>query len=379
MSSGRNLVTVVRAKDVSSDARSQRTVRWLADAGYSACSLSWPRGGRGTPPDWPDVEFVQAPFSGEHGAGIRNLLPLARWSWWLFWTLWRRRRRLVAIHAMDLDTALPCWMCARLSRAKFVYDICDFYSVSRFPTGPALLARLAHRMEMFFVKRSDAVVIPAESRRALFGKVQPPRLTILANVPPQQPSGLKPKDADRFTVLYVGVLSVRRGLRELVEVVAGHADWQLVLGGIGEDEVELRGLAEGHENVQFIGKIPYSEVLEYTSVADVLPITYDPSFPNHRHSSPNKLYEAMMVGVPVVVARNTGVDDDVARHDLGEVVEYGNAAELDDALTKLANRTDQQREQFRIRTTKLFHDQFGPDIMSKRLRDMYEEVCGRAK
>lgn len=372
----RKTIVVVRATDISSDARSQKAVRWLADAGWDVTHIYWSRGTPSEPPAWDDVTFINLPISGSHGRGFKNLFPLIKWNYLLFKELRKYRRNLAAIHAMDLDTAFPAsWVC-RSAGAKLIYDICDFYSVSRFPNGPTFLIKLARKLESRIVRRADAVFMPTESRMALFHGEVPKRLVITPNVPNIRPPQLE-RTSDRvFTVLYVGVLSIRRGLSELVRVVTRRPDWKLIIGGIGEDEYVIKEQAHDAENVSFIGKIPYQKVIELTACSDALVVTYDPSFPNHRFSSPNKLYEGMMLGVPLVVARGTGVDDDVVRYDLGEVVAYADEEELEAALERLSNKTKQEKEAFFLRSSKLFETEFNPDSIGDRLTSLYRDLCG---
>ncbi len=372
----RDTVIVVRATDISSDARSQKTVRWLADAGWKVIHIYWARGAPTEPPSWDDITFINLPITGSHGRGLRNLLPLIKWNYHLYREIRKYRHSLIAIHAMDLDTAFPAsWVCRSVG-ARFIYDICDFYSISRFPNGPAFLVSIARRLEMRIVRRADAVFMPSESRTALFHGCVPKRLIITPNVPNIKPPQME-RTSDRvFTVLYVGVLSNRRGLRELVRVVTRRPDWKLIIGGIGEDEDVIKEQVHDAENVSFIGKIPYHRVIELTAESDALVVTYDPQFPNHRFSSPNKLYEGMMLGVPLVVARGTGVDDDVMKYDLGEVVAYADEEELEAALERISKKTKQEKEAFFLRSSKLFETEFNPESVSDRLTSLYRELCG---
>jgi glycosyltransferase involved in cell wall biosynthesis len=91
------------------------------------------------------------------------------------------------------------------------------------------------------------------------------------------------------------------------------------------------------ENVHWHGRIPYQRALELSAGADVLVATYDPAIPNHRYASPNKVFEAMMLGKPVVAASNTNFDRIITRHECGLVVEYGDVEQLEQALATIAD------------------------------------------
>ena len=61
---------------------------------------------------------------------------------------------------------------------------------------------------------------------------------------------------------------------------------------------------------------------------------YDPSVKNHKYSAPNKIYEAMILKKPIIVARNTGMDKIVEKNNMGVVINY-DKAEFEEKLKEL--------------------------------------------
>ena len=118
-------------------------------------------------------------------------------------------------------------------------------------------------------------------------------------------------------------------------MLACHPEWRLDLAGEGAERGLVLERAAGLPNVIYHGVLPYAEALAMSYAADVLPAFYDPSIPNHRYASPNKLYEGMMLGRPVLAARHTGFDRLVAELDCGLVMEYGNKSQIEAALRSL--------------------------------------------
>ena len=70
------------------------------------------------------------------------------------------------------------------------------------------------------------------------------------------------------------------------------------------------------------------------SECDILFATYNPKVANHRYSAPNKLYEAMALGKPIIVCKNTGVDTFVNKNKLGFSIEY-NVIEFFNVLSNI--------------------------------------------
>src|SRR5699024_7999812 len=52
----------------------------------------------------------------------------------------------------------------------------------------------------------------------------------------------------------------------------------------------------------------------------------DPNHPNHKYSAANKVYEAMLLGKPIIVANNTGMDNIVRRENMGYTIDFNQQA-----------------------------------------------------
>lgn len=173
---------------------------------------------------------------------------------------------------------------------------------------------------------------------------------------------------------YVGTLQPGRGLQKLLAVLARHPEWHLDLAGFGPEEPVLRRLAAGLPNVRFHGRVSHAGCRELDARADVIPALYDPAIPNHRYASPSKVFEAMALGKPVIVARGTGIDRRVRRHRLGWVVPYGSVEALEAALTEAAGWTPARRRAFSRRARRLYRRRWGWPRMERRLLRLYRDV-----
>jgi glycosyltransferase involved in cell wall biosynthesis len=221
------------------------------------------------------------------------------------------------------------------------------------------------------------VILVDDSRKAQLEGSQPRQLIIVYNTPEDHYGELGTESGTRppgLKVLYVGLLQVERGLLEVLEALKNHPDWQLTLAGFGGDAEEILREAGGLANVSWLGRIPYQKTLELTAESDVLLATYDPRIANHRYASPNKLFEAMMLAKPVIVARGTGMDQIVDTWDCGLTVEYGVLQELDHSLNSLAE-DPAARETLGHNGRRAYEQEYSWEIMRDRLLSLYEEIC----
>ncbi len=368
-------VLICRSNPIAPDPRVEKEARSLSQQGYSVTALGWDRSG--LLPQREDLGWacvVRLPIRAGYARGLMNFLPLILWQVSLLAWLVSHRREFDILHACDFDTILPALACKKAFKKVVVYDIFDFYA-DHLRLTPQPIKRLIRRVDLWAIGQADAVILVDESRQAQIAGSQPKRLAIMYNTPEDVTSEqlTQPNPEDTIHLAYVGLMQVERGLLDLLEVVGCHPDWKLDLAGFGGDEALLLERAKGLKNVAWHGRVLYSTALALSAQANVLVALYDPSIPNHRYASPNKIFEAMMLARPVIVARDTNVDRIIQQTGSGLVVEYGNAAELEAALERLERDPD-LRARLGCAGRKAYEETYSWNIMERRLIEIYHDV-----
>lgn len=380
MMSGKRVV-ITRSNPVAPDPRVEKTAHSLALAGYQVTVIAWDRTGK-----LPKLEtrrwgrLQRQPIRARFGKGLLNLPQLLRWQVGLLEWLLSNRTQYDVIHACDFDTVLPAWLCSLATRKHVVYDVFDFYAEMLRAT-PDWIKRIIRRVDLWIMGQVDAVVLADEARREQIRGSHPRRLIVVYNTPdedpldPAEPSPPRTRGT-RLHLAFVGLLQVERGLLELAALLAKHPEWSLDLAGFGGDEDLILGKVRDLANVRFHGRVSYEVSLAISRGADALVATYDPSIPNHRFASPNKLFEAMMLGKPVIVAAGTGMDKIVQEAGCGLVVPYGDASALEAALSSLADKPD-LRSRLGREGRKAYEAKYNWAAMQERLWALYADL-GRA-
>ena len=367
-------VLFLRSNPVAPDPRVAKEAQALADAGYKVGVVAWDRTG-----ELPKVEETpfglveRLPIKGSFRSGLANLLPLVRFNLALLWHLIKRRSTYDAIHACDFDTVLPALLPPKLLGKKVVYDVFDFYA-DMLRATPGWIKSIIKKVDLRLMGWVDAVILADESRVKQIQGARPKRLTFIYNSPPIEDPFPLPPAPPPLRIAYVGLLQKERGILQVIELLRRHPEWELDLGGFGGDEEEIRRAVADLPNVRYHGRVPYEKALELMSNAHLLFATYDPSIPNHRYSSANKLFEAMAIGRPIVVARDTGMDQLVQQYALGFVVEYGNLAALEDAFARVASWDLQRFEEFSQKAQEVYVTRFAWRIMKERLIALYRKL-----
>lgn len=111
------------------------------------------------------------------------------------------------------------------------------------------------------------------------------------------------REKDRI-LLFQGVISKERNIESIVKAFryVGE-DIKLVFIGYGDYVESLRSLIKRErlkKRVFYLGEVQPDEILKYTVGADLGIVPYEPIDENHLYCSPNKFFEFIVAGVPVI-------------------------------------------------------------------------------
>lgn len=360
---------VLVRNDVSHDARVLREARLLRDLGYDVLvagvvsqrertteldvdgiplvRLLGPRrlalrflprrGGRtdeGTDP----IQDLSAGTPG--GSRIRRLLVTVAFNVQGIALVWRMSPELV--HANDYDT-MWIGVAAKLLRgSKLVYDAHELWPDQDGDAGwrPWLLV-----CEWLFVRLADATVtVSPGCARAMATRYRVSEPAVVRNVPERvlNASELKSAPDGGPAAVYVGVLAPGRGLEQAVRALAAVPNLRLRL--IGPDangfsstivrEAEAAGVAD---RVEVLPPVPPAAVLDAIAGTRMGLVLIQPTSLSHRLSLPNKLFEYLAAGLPVLASDLPVIGPLVRDEELGEVVPPADVEAIAQAMRRLAD------------------------------------------
>ena len=317
---------------------------------------------------------LQAPF----GSRLIFKLPI----WWLYIIFYLISHDFYIIQPQNLDNLLPVYFLSliRMRKVKIIYDIADFYSDAYVPTHLVLIRKIVAKLERLITRTVDSVILVDESRLEQ-AKLQTTSFQIIYNSPPDEYSNLVAKfarkttsDSDStFAMLYAGILTQDRGLKSLIATIPKINDVSLTIAGFGSMEREIYRLVEKKANVKFLGRISYSEVLELTYLCDCVIALYDPFFPNNAFSSPNKLFEAMMCGKPIIVSDGTTMAKIVDQENCGIIIDYNDSRALESVVNTLKSNKNLSISLGRNARTAYLR-KFNWDLMEEKITTLYDSI-----
>jgi glycosyltransferase involved in cell wall biosynthesis len=361
------------------DPRVHKEAVALHGAGHEVTILSWDREGKH--PAAERIDGVEIRRFGPRSAFSNLVLFVATLP--LFWLRCLRVllvERWDVVHCNDLDTLPLGIFAAHIRGGYIVYDAHEIYSSMVKADVPGMAVAFVEKAERYFVKKPDKVVCVNDRFASILKGWGAPEPVVVMGCNPLEaaPAGAVAELRSRLgvgarrVVLYIGVLEPTRKLVELEEgfEARGWADAVLVLGGFGSLESEIR---RGSKRTSiFVGEVHPSQVPVYTHMADVLVAVYDHRYENNRDSVPNKLFEAMSGGKPIVVAKGTWTGEITERLGCGIAVDY-DGDEVFDAVRKLLDNKGLY-ERLGEAGRRAFESEYNWPAMSERLLAVYNSL-----
>lgn len=375
MASKTTKVCIVRSNPVKPDSRVEKEAWALAKAGYDVHILGWDRD-TNIPEcyDFVEVANTRIPITrlghnATYGEGMKNLRAYLAFQFHM--RQWLKTHNYDIVHACDFHTAFFTIGVAKRKSSKFVFDIFDFLYGE--PKG--LLQRIVKKVQLMIIDRADATIICTEERRKQIAGSAPKKLAVIHNTPSVaqiKQCDRKTKQTDRIKLVYVGILPKTRLLKEIAEAVSENPHVELHIGGFGPLDAFFENMDAKVDNIYYYGRLSYDQTLSLENECDIMLAAYNPSIENYRFAAPNKFYESLMLGKPVIMARGTGMSEVVEENAIGELIAFSKEGFIDGV-----NRLIRRKEEWPLiqkRMQEIYRNQYCWDEMERRLIQMYADL-----
>ena len=263
-------------------------------------------------------------------------------------------------HAHDLITLPVAWLCSRLAKGKLVYDSHELWLDRPEKQRSRFNRFLVKSIESFLIRRTHATIAPGISvgRELSTRYTMVPPLIIL-NVPSYRPFERSNIFRDKLgipkeekIVLYMGRISSVRGVEEGILSLKYLSQCSLVIFGFGPDQYisslkEIIGNEGLTDRVYFFDAVPFNEVTRYAMSADVGLVLHQNVSLNYYYVSPNKLFECMAAGLPVVGSNFPDLKKYIEGYNLGVTCDPESPKEIAEAIDYILSdesRYDEMRK-----------------------------------
>ncbi len=259
----------------------------------------------------------------------------------------------------DLDTLLPNYLISKWKHIPLIYDTHEIFTeVPELEHSP-IKKRIWTWIETRIVPGLRYVFTVNQSIALWYKDKYGTEPTVVRNIPQKliltsekltaksEKTALKPAktraelglpEGKQLIILQGAGINIQRGGEELVEAMKYVENTLLLVIGSGDVinvlkvkamEPDLKG------KVMFVGKLPYSEMMEYTRLADI-GLTLDKADSlNYRFSLPNKLFDYIQAGTAILASRLTEVERIIRHYDIGEFIDNHNPKHIADKINQM--------------------------------------------
>jgi glycosyltransferase involved in cell wall biosynthesis len=310
--------------DLATDNRVRRHAEFLQRQGFDVITT-----GRIMPESLPLNNWPGKTRRVEHVFN-RNVFFYAEYNIRLFFYLLFQKTDLIISN--DLDTLPACRLAAMLKRKPLVYDSHELFTeVPELETNP-FAKNTWKLLEKLSVPGIRYAITVNDSIAKILGKRYGVPFRVVRNVPERYTPAERKTRAElglpenkKIIILQVSGINVRRGAEEAVMAMKQlDIPAVLLIAGSGDVIPELKKITveeKLQDKILFKNKMPYSELMAHTAVCD-LGLTLDKGDNlNYLYSLPNKLFDYIQAGIPVLASDLPEIRNIVDKYRVGEITE----------------------------------------------------------
>jgi glycosyltransferase involved in cell wall biosynthesis len=278
---------------------------------------------------------------------------------------------------------------ARLKRAAFLFEVRDLWPEFAIAVGVLknrLLIRLSEWLDRLLYRSADCVIVNSPGFSEHVRRRGARRVELVPNgADPSMfdasSSGLPFREqhgwGDEFVALYAGAHGMSNDLGVVVDAarLLQDAAVQIVFVGDGKEKPALLARASGLRNVAFLPAVPKCQMPEVLAAADAGIAILKP-IRAYQTTYPNKVFDYMGAGRPVLLAIDGVIRQVVEAAGCGLFVTPGDALALADAVRALAGDPKRAR-QMGMAGRDYLEKNFSREAIGRRLMEVLESTLPR--
>ena len=285
---------------------------------------------------------------------------------------------------------VTAWLLARLKGVPFLFEVRDLWPTFAIAVGvlkSPLLIKMSLWLEHFLYRHADRVIVNSPGYVVHVTERGARRVELVPNGadpdmfnPADQGTGFRLINqlADKFVVLYAGAHGMSNDLGVVLEaahiLALTQPQVQIIFLGDGKEKPALQKMAAGMHlaNVLFLPPIPKDDMAAALAGADACLAILKP-INEYKTTYPNKVFDYMAAGRPVVLAIDGVIREVVDMAGCGIFAQPGDPSALAQAIQTLA--ADRSRShQMGLAGREYLEEHFSRSAVAEKLAEIMEEM-----
>lgn len=238
------------------------------------------------------------------------------------------------LYSNDLDTLLPNYLVSKLKGKKLYYDCHEYFTGMPELEGRKFPYKIWKTIERFIFPKLKNVITINDSMAKLYSDEYGIPVNVIRNLPMAVNESIPVKSKkdfqlpDKKLIIFQGAgINIHRGAEEALLAMQYVNDAVLVFAGGGDVIPKLKSVRAElklQEKVFFTGKLPPAELKALTRLAAIgLSLDRDTNI-NYRFSLPNKLFDYIQAGIPVLASPLPEISKIISEYNIGILISNHN-------------------------------------------------------
>lgn len=298
------------------------------------------------------IRVVQLPYEySNHHSFLPRTLTFLRYSFACIWIVLTRKHDVVFATSTPLTAAIPGIVAKWLYRKRFVFEVRDLWPELPKAMGvisnPIVLGAMSLLEKLAYLSADQCIGLAPGICDGIRKKANTSVKMIPNGCDPELVKAYPQwrQNGEKVTAIYAGTLGYANGLETVLDAasVLGGKNYkdnvEIVFVGDGAVKKQLEMTASERKltNVRFLPPLPHDQLFEYLSQCQIgiMPLRNVPAF--YYGTSPNKFFDYLVAGLPIVNNYPGWVADMLTREEAGFVVAPESPEALASAIEFLMN------------------------------------------
>lgn len=267
----------------------------------------------------------------------------------------------------DLDTLLPNFIVSKLRGKILIYDSHEYFTEVPELTNRSFIKWFWLKIEKSIFPRLKNVMTVNQSIADIYSKKYGVPVKVVRNTPVRNTDSRPAEERSKWNLpldkklfLFQGAgINIDRGGEEAIDAISRVNDAALLFIGGGDVIESLKNKVKEMKlggTVFFIPKQSMHELQRFTRMADFgLTLDKDSNL-NYRYSLPNKLFDYIHAGIPVLASNLVEVRSIIERYEIGLIIHSSDAPALSEEMKEMMSdetRIDRWKNNLNIAAAEL--------------------------
>lgn len=330
--------------------RANRRMEQLAIKG-KVTLIYWDKGGESCPVQKiPGVEQMEFFLQASRTNTLKRMIPMISYKKKAL--EWMNEIKPDVVYAERFDMLYIIWVYwkSRKVKPKIIFEVPDLPHMM-VDTNRSNKEKVVSKAVRFFenriYKKIDVLIVTSEKFYEDYYKKWIPKskVVFMPNSPDLSAfKDYKRDEHEKFTIGFIGVVRYPEQLKMLIEA-SEEASVNVIFAGFTEGCLEIQEMADTRDNVTYYGRYNYDkDIAKLYGSCDAIYSVYDAQMKNVSIALPNKLYEAVCCGLPIIVSKGTYLSEIVEKYRVGIAIESTGKENLIQLLKRLSKDKEYYQE-----------------------------------